>query len=146
MRELVTEVQIAAPPDAVWAVLTDFAAFPSWNPFVRALDGELRVGAKLRVLLQPPGGRAMTFRPRLRAVEPARELRWLGRLVIPGLFDGEHAFVLEPHAAGTRFIQRERFTGLLVPLLEKMIDGPTRAGFEAMNAALKQRAEATSSR
>jgi hypothetical protein len=43
-----------------------------------------------------------------------------------------------------RFVHGESFRGLLVPLLRKNLDGPTRAGFTAMNEALKQRAEAAS--
>ena len=84
----------------------------------------------------------MTFRPTVLCVAPERELRWLGRLIVPGLFDGEHRFLIEPLEAGrSRFIQSERFSGLLVPLagggLEK-----TAAGFEQMNVALKHDAEA----
>jgi hypothetical protein len=40
-----------------------------------------------------------------------------------------------------RFVQRERFSGLLVPLLAKSLDKGTRAAFEAMNRAIKQQAE-----
>jgi hypothetical protein len=38
-----------------------------------------------------------------------------------------------------RFVQRERFKGLLLPLLSKMLDGETRRGFEEMNRPLKLR-------
>jgi hypothetical protein len=95
------------------------------------------------VRIEPPGGRGMTFRPTVLTVEPNRELRWLGRLLLPGLFDGEHSFRLEPLATGrVRLVQAERFTGLLVPILGGML-GNTERGFQAMNQALKERAEAT---
>ena len=59
----------------------------------------------------------MTFRPTVLKVEPNREFRWLGHLLFPGLFDGEHIFTIEPLGEGhVRFTQREVFTGLLVPL------------------------------
>ena len=84
----------------------------------------------------------MTFKPTVLAAEPGRELRWLGRLLVPGVFDGEHRFRLEPLPDGrTRFIQSERFTGILVALLRKTLD-KTQLGFEQMNGALKQRVEA----
>jgi hypothetical protein len=74
--------------------------------------------------------------------EPRRELRWLGRLFVPGIFDGEHIFRIEPLEHGrSRFVQAERFSGVLVPLLRKTLE-QTRHGFEAMNEALRQRAEA----
>ena len=75
--------------------------------------------------------------------EPDRELRWLGRLFVPGIFDGEHFFELAPLEEGrsTRFTQGERFKGILVPFLRRSLDNGTRKGFEAMNQALKDRVE-----
>ena len=136
------EIEIDASPDAVWAVLADTAGYPDWNPFVRKLEGELREGARLETRIAPPGGREMTFKPVVLAVQPGRELRWLGRLLLPRLFDGEHSFRLEPLDDGrTRFVQSESFSGLLVPLLRSSLE-KTQRGFEEMNAALKERVEA----
>ncbi len=140
MRRIETAIDIAAPPRAVWDVLVDFAAYPDWNPFIRRLQGEARVGARLEVTVQPPGGKPMTFKPTVLAADPARELRWLGRVLLPGLFDGEHGFRLEPTAGGCRLHHGETFTGLLVPLFGRMLDG-TAQGFGALNQALKERVE-----
>ncbi len=115
--------------------------YPAWNPFVTSVDGVLREGGKLRVRLAPPGRRTMTFEPTVMALAQERELRWLVRLLVPGLLDGEHAFRLEERAGGCRFHQTERFSGLLVPLLGAGLPEAARHGFEAMNAALKARAE-----
>jgi hypothetical protein len=142
-RRIETAIEIEAPPASVWAVLTDFEAYPEWNPFIRRARGAFAKGARLEVLIEPPGGRAMTFRPRLLVVEPERELRWIGRLVMPGLFDGEHLFRIEPlEEARVRFRHEETFGGVLVPLFWKNLEPRTRRGFEAMNRALKERAEA----
>jgi len=144
-RLLHTEIVIGAPANVVWEILADFAAFPTWNPFVRRIVGSLQTGARLEVELAPPGGRAITIRPTLREVQPGRTLRWLGQLGLPGLFDGEHSFVIEPAGEGhVRFIQSERFSGVLVPLLMPFVGDSTRRGFEAMNEALKARAETVS--
>lgn len=140
-REIQHEIEIDAPPAAVWAMLADTAAYPEWNPFVRRLDGDLRVGAKLAVEIAPPGARAMRFKPTVVAAEGEREVRWLGRLLVPGVFDGEHRFRLEALPEGrTNFIQSERFSGVLVGLFRGTLD-KTRLGFEQMNIALKERAE-----
>ena len=137
-----TEIEIDASAEKVWRVLTDFAAYPEWNPFVRHVEGEVSVGARLHVYIQPSGGKGMLFRPTVLVAEPNRELRWLGHLWFPGIFDGEHSFSIEPLVEGrVRFVQRERFKGLLVPFLSKMLDGDTRRGFKEMNRALKLRAE-----
>lgn len=142
-HEIRTEITIAATPDKVWAALVDFAAYPQWNPFVRSVAGEARQGARLVVAVAPPGGRGMTFRPQVLTAEPGRELRWRGSLPVPGLFDGEHYFRLEPAGAGaTRLVHGEQFSGLLVPLMARNLDGGTRNGFALMNEALKARVEA----
>jgi hypothetical protein len=137
-----TETVINAPSETVWRVLMDFEAYPEWNPFVRSIAGRVAEGERLTVRLHPPGGMAMTFRPRVRAADPPREFRWLGHLVVPGLFDGEHRLVLEslPHHR-TRFVNGERFSGVLVPVFRRLMEGSTRRGFDAMNAALKARVE-----
>lgn len=140
--ELRTEIDIDAPPAAVWAVLTDFGAYSQWNPFIPHLAGELRVGAKLEVLLSPPEGTEMTFRPRVLVVEPERELRWKGKFFIPGLFDGEHFFRLTEIAPGrTRLQHGEDFSGVLVKILGKALTNTAR-GFVYMNQALKKTVEA----
>jgi hypothetical protein len=137
-----TEVTIEAPAQRVWEVLTDFAAYPTWNPFIPRIAGSLEPGARLDVQLQPPDGRGMRMRPILLAATPDRELRWLGHLGIPGLFDGEHRFRIEDLGDDrVQFVQEERFSGLLASLLLRFIGPSTRQGFEAMNQALKTRSE-----
>ncbi len=141
-RTIQHSIDIDAPPAAVWAQLTDTAAYGEWNPFLRRLSGELTPGARLAVEIAPPGARSMRFKPKVLAAEPGRELRWLGRLGLPGIFDGEHSFRLEPlPGGGTRLVQAERFRGLLVGLFGGTLE-KTKAGFEQMNRALKQRTEA----
>ena len=144
MRELHREIEIDAPPDRIWAVVTDFGAYPDWNPFIRRISGELREGARLEVRIEPPGARATTFKPTVRSVEANRELRWLGRLLLPGVIDGEHSLRIEPLDGGrSRFVQSERFSGLLVGLVKRTL-AKTDVGFEQMNTALKARAEQAS--
>ena len=142
MTSIETSIEIDAPPARVWEVFADFDSYPDWNPFVAWLTGKVEVGERIEARLTPPGGTAMTFKPRVTAFDQRRELRWLGNLLIPGLFDGEHQFVLEPiDGDRTRFVQRENFTGILVPIILRMVGKSTKAGFEAMNSALKSRVE-----
>ena len=146
MHDIHTEIEIDASPDVVWNVLTDFESYPEWNPFVRSIQGESNRGAKLEVVLDQSlgegGGKTMTMRPRVVRHEPRQQFGWLGRLWVPGLFDGEHVFELTELRGGrVRFVQREHFEGLLVPLLRRMLDTKTRPAFSAMNEALKQRSE-----
>ena len=83
LKELRSEIEIDAPVERVWQTLTDFSSFPTWNPFIRRIEGELRLGSRLEVFIQPTGTKGMRFRPTVRRLEPGREVRWLGRLGIP---------------------------------------------------------------
>jgi hypothetical protein len=138
MKELSIEMEFDGTPEEVWEVLADLPAHPEWNPFITKIEGELRPGAKLDVRLEPEGERGITMHPTVLAAEPGRELRWLGHLVVRGIFDGEHRWLIEEAAPGrVRFTQSERFSGILLPLLwKKLRDGGTSKGFRAMNEAL----------
>jgi hypothetical protein len=141
VAEIEKVIDIDAPPDAVWRVLMDFDAYGDWNPFIRSISGRAEPGETLTVRLEPPGGKGMTIKPKVLAAEPERELRWKGRLLVPGLFDGEHIFHIEPVGEGrSRFVHREEFGGVLVGLVKGILR-KTAEGFEQMNVALKQRVE-----
>ena len=143
MKQIHTEIFIDASAERVWQVLTGFADFPDWNPFLRSAQGDLTPGSKLEVRIQAPGSKGMTFKPTVLTAEPGGELRWIGHFLLPGIFDGEHHFILESiREGGVRFIQGERFTGVLVPLMALIgLFGKTEQGFVEMNLALKRRAE-----
>ena len=141
MKQLIAETEINAPSDVVWKILMDFSAYPEWNPFVVSLEGEAEVGSRLKVKLRPPESRATTMRPKVTALEEGAVFEWLGHLGFAGVFDGRHGFEIESSGERTRFIQREEFTGILVPLLAKWLDKGIKSGFELMNSALKDRAE-----
>ncbi|MGY1753344.1 SRPBCC family protein [Blastococcus sp. SYSU D01042] len=133
------EIEIAAPPQAVWERLTDLPGYAAWNPFIPSATGTVAVGERLALRLQPPGGRALPIRPTVTEVVPGAVLEWLGHLGAPGVFDGRHRFELTPTRQGTRLVQSEAFSGLLVRPLRGFLDGGTLAGFRAMNDALRAR-------
>jgi hypothetical protein len=138
MREVVTEIQINATPEKVWEVLTANEQWYVWNPFITKSEGIIMVGHKLKNTMVMKGQKPMTFKPTVLKAEPERELRWLGRLLMPGIFDGEHYFKLEASGSGTRFVQGEIFRGILIGMLNY---DDVRESFEALNVALKKRVE-----
>ncbi|MFD2200865.1 SRPBCC family protein [Shivajiella indica] len=141
-KEIKTHIQVNASPKKVWEVLTDFENHSKWNPFVRSIKGEVKEGNKIKVELGPEGTKPMTFKPKVLVFKEAREFRWLGHLLFPGIFDGEHSFELLENVDGsTTFIHGERFNGILVGLMAKKLDTEIKQGFEAMNEALKKQVE-----
>jgi hypothetical protein len=142
VKRINTDIVIHATPQQVWKVLIDFMKYPDWNPFIRHAAGDIAIGARLDVRIHPPGGQPMKFRPMIRAVSPNRDLRWLGHLGLPGLFDGEHVFQLESLGTDRTHVRHsEEFRGLLVPIVPNAVFARIRRGFEGMNRALRDRLE-----
>lgn len=132
---------IAASAERVWAVLTDTDSYPEWNPFVRRLDGDLTVGSKLSVDLQPNEKKPTTMRPKVVAVEPGKSFTWLGHVGIPGVLDGRHTFTVTAQSdGGCVLVQHEKLSGMLTPLFRSMLETDTPAAFVASNDALAARA------
>jgi hypothetical protein len=142
-------IEIDAPIDVVWSVMTDLPRYREWNPFVVAIDGELRPGNALGLHVRWIGERKETrtieIVSRLEAPSgsatrrAAMEYRFTGWLARLWLVNGSRLQELEQAQGGsTRYHTIEEFSGLLtagVPL------GKVQKGFEAHARALKERAE-----
>lgn len=140
-KEIVTEVEINAPPSRVWQVLTDFEKHPTWNPFIKKISGRVAKDEKLEVHMPDASGGTMVFTPTVLEAKKDEELRWLGRSE-GDVFNGEHRFLIEPIEENkVRFTQSEKFTGSMVVSLDKWLDTAVKQNFEAMNQALKKRVE-----
>lgn len=134
-----TSIVIDATPQVVWGILTDFQNYPSWNPFIKSLRGNVQVGERINAQIQQ-----MKFKPTVLSFEAKKEFSWVGHLLFPRVFDGTHSFQLIANATGgTTFIHKESFRGILVPLMKKKLRTEIADGFHAMNQALKEKAEAT---
>lgn len=141
-KEIRSSITIQATKEQVWNALIDTEAYPAWNPFITSFRGTIQKGQQVEAHIEPPGQRGMTFKPIILEVSEYKSFRWLGKLFIKGLFDGEHIFEIEENQNGTTtFYQREEFSGILVRFFQKMIDVNTKAGFELMNQKLKERVE-----
>ena len=141
MKELRTEIEIQASPEKVWQILTDLAKYPEWNPLITRAIGKATVGARVDITV-PSGSKEMILHCTVAKAEPNRELCWKYHVILPNLFRGEHSFIVEPMGTNrVRFVDREIFNGLLVPLQAKDIDTNSKRGFEEMDKALKARAE-----
>jgi hypothetical protein len=135
-KHITTSIHINADLQTVWKILTDFDAYPEWNPFIKSIEGEVAEGKQITAKI---GG--MTFKPKVLVFQEKRKLKWLGHLLFKGLFDGEHRFVLTKNEDGVYFEQSETFKGILVPLFAKSLDKDTVKGFKEMNESLKKRCE-----
>jgi len=138
-KNLSSVIVINAPPDTVWKEFTDFSEYPKWNPFIKSLAGEVKIGNTIHVVIQPKGGTPMNFNPVITQLKENDILQWEGRLFLPGIFTGRHTFQLVLIDNNkTKFFQKEDFNGLLVLFVDL---NPTLEGFKSMNTILKERAE-----
>ncbi len=141
MKELRTEIEIQTSPERVWQTLTSLDKWPEWNPFIRRAAGKAQVGEAVDITVRS-ASKELILHCTVVKVEPNRELCWKYHVMLPSLFSGEHSFTIEPLGANkVRFVDRELFSGLLVPLQAKDIDTNSKRGFAAMDKALKARAE-----
>jgi hypothetical protein len=166
MYEIVTHIDLHASVSRVWAALTDFASYRTWNPVIESIDGapiegtRLRVGLRSGALHQPSSGalhalKSFAFRSwfalhgmhiavRVTKLLPERELRWQGALPVPTLFQGEHYFqVSDLRDGGVRFTQGEHYAGLLEPAFRDVMEAVNRHAMTAVNRALKDHVEAS---
>ena len=143
--EILTTVDIAAPPARVWELLTDFASWDRWNPLLQRVRGRAEVGTTVR--FRATVGRArLPLTAQVMIVEPERELMWVGPAsprLLRKVVSGSHWFRLAPIASGTRFDHGEVFRGLAVPPRWDRFEAFATPGYDAMNRALKREAEAS---
>jgi hypothetical protein len=138
MKSYDAEATIAAPPETVWAILTDAPAYTDWDNGVKHLEGTIAPGEKLKITSEADPKRAHPVR--VMEFEPARTMTWTGGMPL-GLFKGVRTFTLTPAGAGTRFAMREEFTGPMLPLIWRSMPNLEPA-FEQFARGLKARAEA----
>lgn len=138
-KEIHTEIDIDAGPDAVWEALVDLASYPEWNPMVKKASGEVKAGERLKLHYEPEGQGKRTFKPLLLVVEPGRELRWQGQPGMRYLFESEHIYILTKTPQGKTHLDHDMiFWGLLIPPVKNLIEKATRKPFNDLNMAMKK--------
>ena len=143
MKRITTEIEIKAEARTVWDILMDFEKYPEWNGFFKKVSGQAIVGKKLHNIIDMKNGKSMTFKPVVLEVSPEKCFRWIGKIGIPYIFDGEHQFIIETIEPGrVKFIHQELFKGILVPMMWSQLSNETPDGFRRFNKGLKERADA----
>ena len=138
MKEFRASTTIQASPETIWAILTDGAAYPEWEPNTVRIEGRIAPGEKLTAFSKLSPGRA--FPVRVTEFVPAQRMTWSGGMPL-GLFTGERSFTLAPRGDGmTEFTLREVFRGPLLGLLGRSLPDLNTA-FAQFATSLKGRAE-----
>ncbi len=138
MRSYQVTKSINAEPARIWALLTDAAAYPSWNKAVDKVEGTIAHGQTIKVHVPVNPGRA--FPVKVTTFEAPRRMVWTGGMPL-GLFKGERTYKIEPQGDGvSQFSMQEDYTGPLAGVMFKQIPDLSGA-FEDFGESLKQAAE-----
>ena len=142
MREIRTEIQIAAPPEKVWSILADFNTWKSWNPIVSDANGEAALGSELTVVTCGKDGQtAQKYKPVITVFQKPKSLHWRAKMMTKILFTNDKILELKAVSGGTNVVHSELFRGLMVSLFWGMMKREVPTMLEKMNKALKKKAE-----
>lgn len=141
------EILIDAPAARVWAVVSDLASYPEWNPFVVSCRSTVVPGDPIAMRVRIFAHFAQPQREQILEHEPGRWLCYgLPPSRLGALSSRRSHEVLPADAARTRYVSHFELSGWLAPLVKWLLGSRLRAGFAAMSAALAARAEALASR
>jgi len=140
MKQFQAAATINASPEAVWSILIDASAYPSFDPYCDKIEGEIALGEKIKAFSKLSPGRA--FPVKVTEFEPGKRMVWAGGMPL-GLFKGERTFSLNPSENGTvHFDMREVFSGPMLALIGKSLPDMTEP-FQKFAEGLKAKAEAS---
>ena len=138
MKEYKATTTIDAPPQTIWAILTDAPNYPQWDPGVDRIEGRIARGEKITAYSKLSPGRG--FPATVSEFEPNRKMTSSSGMPL-GLFKGLRTFTLTPQGNGSvKFTLREVFSGPLLPLIGRSIPDMAE-NFQQFVAGLKQEAE-----
>jgi hypothetical protein len=130
-------VDINAPADRIWSILTDAPAYPTWDSGVTQVEGRIADGETVTVQSEVAAGRAFPVKV---AMRPPNEMTWTGGMPL-GLFTGVRTFRLARGEDGsTRVTMREEYSGPLAGLMSRSIPD-LQPSFDRFVQGLKARAE-----
>jgi len=145
MREIRTEIEIAAPLTKVWSVLIDFDKWKAWNPIVSQASGVASLGSKLSITMCGKDGKdAQKYMPIVTSIQEPRYFRWRAKMMAEFLFTNDKVFELEEMGTGTRLIHTEAFSGIIVQMFWSKLNKHVPTMLKSMNEALKIIAEKNS--
>jgi hypothetical protein len=139
MKEYHTDIILNVSADRVWEALTDFSAYPEWNPLVGWLKGDFNPDGQIQMFITPLN---RSFKAKLKTVQKDKEYAWIGVAIAPWFLSGEHYYCLEKiNDASTRLLHGEYFRGWGSALIGKSMLRRMENAFIDHNLRLKERVE-----
>ena len=137
-REISTEIEIAAPPENVWRILTNIDSWEKWNPIVVHASGTPTIGSELTITMRGEDGKdGPKYMPVVTSFQKAKSFEWRAKMISEFMFTNGRIFKLEKIESGTRLTNTETFKGTLVPLFWSKLSSHVPLMLAEMNNALK---------
>ncbi|MYA32676.1 MAG: SRPBCC domain-containing protein [Gemmatimonadales bacterium] len=137
-------VDIDAPIERVWDILTDFERYGEWNPFTPSVTTNFEIGSPVELYVRMGHWRLKQVE-RIEVVEPPHVIAWSTTMGHRFLISALREQRLEAVGEGRcRYRTWDDFSGLLIPLVMLLFGGFVRRGFNDVARGLKTRAETVS--
>ncbi len=143
-REISTEIEISAPPEKVWNILTNINDWHKWNPIVVQASGSPSIGSELTITMRGEEGKdGPKYMPVVTRFQEASSFEWRATMMAGFMFTNGRGFKLEKTDSGTRLTNTETFKGMMVPLFWSKLNDHVPSMLTEMNNALKNQLEKT---
>ena len=143
LREISTEIEIAAPIADVWSILVSIDKWAEWSPIINQSSGDALIGSTLSITMmsKEEGKDGPKYNPVITILDKPKSFRWRAKMIAEFIFTNEKVLRLEETSTGTRLIHKELFSGMFVPLFWTSVEKEAPSMLNSMNEALKTKAE-----
>ena len=143
MQTIKTEIDITAPPEKVWGILTDVDKWHEWSPTINASAGDVSVGSSVSITMmsKEAGKDGPKYQPKIIRLDEPKYFQWRAHMMASFIFTNDKIFELEKTASGTRVIHSETFKGIMAALMKGKMEEGVPPMLNTMNEALKEISE-----
>jgi hypothetical protein len=139
-----SDIQLDAAPEAVWAVLTDFAAYTEWNPLIKAASGIPAPQGQIDVTIAYLGSDLLKGSAEVTGWVPSKYFSFTIRKGPSWWYQEEHIFRIKERENGKLTFYNEIYaTGLSLRFGRKDASHRMRYAVDQMNEALQERLKST---
>lgn len=143
LQVITTEIDISAPPEKVWEVLTNVKDWQSWSPIIKESSGNVSLNSQLTITMKGKEKDSVgpQYNPKIIKLEKAKLFHWRAFMVDSLVMTNDKIFELTTTSTGTKLIHKETFKGLMAPLFSAQMEKGIPEMLNLMNQALKELVE-----
>lgn len=143
MQTIKTEIEILAPPEKVWSIITDIEKWQEWNPTINRSAGQATLGSAVTITMMSDeaGKDGPKYSPQIIQLDEPKYFHWRAHMMAGFIFTNDKIIELEKTDTGTKITHKETFKGLMAFFMKGQMEKGVPPMLNMMNDALKQLAE-----